>query len=129
MGAELKDILNVLGDVVSKMPDTALWILLGVGVFKLIILLSTTGGVVYIGKLLIVKVHDILISKSSKPTIVQYDLNNDLSSNTTPFDILAAYREVMRHKNHEHLSYIQAQHVLFVKEAVSEKIKRERDNA
>jgi len=53
MALELKELLQVLADVVGKTPDTALYILGGIAIFKIIIYLSTTGSIFYISRLLV----------------------------------------------------------------------------
>ncbi len=95
MAGELKEMLTVLSDVIGKLPDMALWILLGFGLFKLTILLSTTGSLLYGFKLLITRAFDWMDAKRERPKEVSVD-KMFITSDGTFHQFLAA---IVRIKN------------------------------
>jgi hypothetical protein len=67
--------------MIEKMPELALHALIGFGIYKLIVYLSTTGAIYKIGTLAITKLHDAY--KSPRPpqeTVVKYDLGRHFIS-------------------------------------------------
>lgn len=126
MAQEIKELLTVLADLVGKTPDTALMILLGIGIFKLVIFLSTTGSVVLIGRLIVerlyaygikpkevvnlVRINDVPIWEGSKSEFVTFVEKMVFALNT---------------RRREKYKYFQEHDAKFVIDAVKEKIERD----
>jgi hypothetical protein len=68
---ELKQLL----DVMKELPELAIWSVLGFGIYKLVVYLSTTGSIVFILKLAIEKLHD-MKTRDPKPVTHVYSLKS-----------------------------------------------------
>ena len=59
--------LKFLGELLQKFPETALWVLGGFALYKVVMYLSMTGSITFVLKLLIEKAHDAYVRKVTKP--------------------------------------------------------------
>lgn len=135
MGSEIKELLNVLGDFVAKAPDHVLYVLGGFAVFKIVVFMSTTGTIYGLGRLLILKIHDWGTREKPVPEIVTKVDSKWKFSGVDETEIWKPFREAKLYYAGKDPScfasnrsdYIHLEHVEFVREAVKEKITRERD--
>jgi hypothetical protein len=118
---ELKQLLSVI----TNLPELALHVIFGFGIYKLVIYLSTTGSAVFIGKLLINKAYDAYIYPKTRIENVEYEIaKRFICSDGTYGRFLELIKE-MRSGVGVKSSYIHSQDVDYLIEALREK--RERD--
>lgn len=125
MAAEIQELLKVLGDLIGKMPDTALYILGGFFVFKMTFLLAPSWAGYKLIRLVVEKYHDI----KSKPNEVLHkvDLNGIFISDISRNEVISLFSSIKNalnaHYGHQ-LSYIHENELKFMEQAVKEKIDR-----
>lgn len=112
---ELKQLLTI----VEKMPSMVLWTLFGFAVFKLVIYLSTTGSVVFIIKLVIERWYS-WATRMPEPKRVSLD-DIWITSNGT----YEKFKLTLLKLKKDHLSYLHDTEVLWLQDAIKEKLYRE----
>jgi hypothetical protein len=70
----MMDELKELVILIEKLPNVAMWTLLGFAIYKLVTYLSVTGSFVFIAKLFIEKVHDAYRLKQTKNPIKEVEI-------------------------------------------------------
>lgn len=134
---ELEKLLDLLGDVTS----IAGWVLGGFILFKLIILLSTTGSIVYLSKMgmSLLKEHldlrsNNLIEKekeSKKATVTDVEIKGlCITSDGTYERVVESLKLVVSHLteiNDYEYTYIHANGATWLRQAIEEKIKRDKE--
>lgn len=124
---ELKMILDAIGDL----SGVALWVVGGFLIYKLVMYLSTAGAMVYVSKLLIIKLHDVAITRKTKgPRDITSDIRSIcISSDGTDERMLDLLRRIKAKNNGNHSSYIHDTGFEWLEAAVNEKEEREAKSA
>ena len=117
---EMKMILDSIGDLTG----IALWVVAGLIGYKLVIYLSTAGALIYLGKMLIVKVHDCITRE--KTIDFTTDINaRCLSTDNIKSRILLLLDRVRSQPGLFQGGYLHAQHVDWLEDAIKEKEKND----
>lgn len=120
MAEELKGLI----DIVADLPGTALWVLLGFGVYKIVGYLSVTGAITYISKLAITNIW-----REKKLEPKEFTLNGICLYEKTEAELkLQLYRLVG--KTHSHCKdRILDTDIAWLRSAIDEKETREREES
>lgn len=132
---ELKAILDLLGDV----SGIALYVFISWLIFKLVIMLSTTGSVVYLTKLgfdklvlVIANRYDSLIKLDEvkkQKIITDVDIQGlCITSDGTYHHVVESLKLVKQHVNTIGGSYLHSEGAVWLRQAIEEKIKNESKN-
>lgn len=128
MANELRELLHVLADLIGKMPDTALYILLGFFIFKITALVVPAWGLISVIKLAINKIHDAKVKPIERTIRVSLDgmfITHDGTYNYFK-DVIS--RVINSRTNSKITNYIHRQDVEWLAEAIDEKQRREKDS-
>lgn len=126
------DEMKLLIDMVGKLPQTALWVLLGFFLYKVIYVGSVFG----VLKILITKIHDVFIDMSEKSIerskiekgLKVIDVVAKMNEITISAEVPKLIKQISRLVNTRTdcgSSYIHSRDVEWLKEAIDEKIARE----
>lgn len=110
---ELKLVLDTIGDL----SGVAIWVVGAFFLFKLIIYLSTTGAIVFLIRLAITSLHDLL----TKEKIIKFDIGSHMINSTCKESFLALISEGKKTS----LSYIHEADIDWIRVAIREKKERE----
>lgn len=114
------EIIKEAGTVLRDLPDLAIWILVGILFYKVFII----GGAIGLAKFAITKLHDYLVRP--KEVIRKVDFEGNTIDQHVYEKLMSTIDLVKRHKGNIGLSCIHNGHAVWLKEAVQEKIEREK---
>jgi len=129
----IEDFKTIL-DMIAKLPNFAIEVLLGFGIYKLVVYLSTTGSVVFISRMLIEKIHDAYTKpKPPQETIFKFediymcgtsekdiqDILTDLARNGTSANM---HTGEVYSGSYSRSQYIYSQDTKWLKDAVMEHV-------
>jgi hypothetical protein len=121
---ELKLILDAIGDLTG----VALWVVAGFLAFKLITYLATTGAVVILVRLGIVKAHDIFSRMSGRVKVVRVRSSARdicIRHDGTDDRLIAVLHRLRRRPGSSATGFLHSSDVDWLSDAVAEKMKRE----
>ena len=115
------DDLKILIDAVAGMEGTVIYVLLGYIIYQLVIFGGTTGAVVAILRLLILKVHNVLITRKTVYNEVSID-DCVIMSDGNIDTIKQAFSLARNREGNLSYNYMHSSDCRFLLEAVKEKI-------
>lgn len=116
------DELKQLIGMIEKVPETALWILLGFAVYKLVVYLSGTGAIVFCIKLAIEKGHDMFIRRQAeKSTPIEHTINGEFITQDATLTLFMSAIRALKGGD----TYIHTFHVNWLQDAIAEKASRD----
>lgn len=124
-------------DMIAKLPNFAIEVLLGFGIYKLVVYLSTTGSVVFISRMLIEKIHD-AHTRPKPPQEINFKFEDIYMCGTSEKDIQDILTDLARNGTSAKIhsgeaysgsysrgQYIHSQDTKWLKDAVMEKVKKD----
>ena len=114
--------LKLLVEMVSDLPEMAIWVLLGFWVYKIIIVGSLYGCIKYAIK----QTHSVLTRQKYKDGM--YALKNHVLYGVEPEDIVTILARVARHNDTTSGSFF-ASDLRWLRQAVEERISRDEGDA
>lgn len=114
---ELKQLLTMI----EKMPEMVLHVLLGFGVYKLVIFLGTSAGIYGTIRLAINKLYDWKTIEHTKPRVIEYKFGEMFVQKLDADRLMGEIKSTVP----SNLSYIHSSHVDWIVTAIREKKERE----
>jgi hypothetical protein len=118
--------LKILVEMVSDLPTMAIWVLIGFFVYKVVIVGSTYG----VLRLAIIKAHSWLTTPRTRQVMAEAELNGHTITIDNTWTHLK--EQILRLKGIRtkiDSPYIHTNDVIWLKEAIDEKLAREQENA
>lgn len=120
------DDLKILIDAVAGMEGTVIYVLIGYIIYQLAIFAGTTGAIVAILRLFILKVHNVLITKKNETIVNEIKLDGHIC--TTDDNVAKIHQafSLIKKRNGIYGSTLYSPDCTFLLNAVEEKIENDK---